>query len=124
MDITVDGEENLTAVECIPLSRFMLCDVSEAIKFVESKAFASLNSCICWIGINASPFCATFPIQMQQAAPTACVKDLPTQCSELKRLKTLKTTISFHRNTYYDAHDIRILVIFNAGQTAEYGLLC
>lgn len=62
---TVDGDEKLEAVECIPISQFGRRDVNETINSVDRKAFASRKSSISLLCITASLFCATLYNQIK-----------------------------------------------------------
>lgn len=63
--ISIDGDDKLNALECLPLSCMYHKAFSESITSIEFKAFPLIICLTGWQRINASPFCFEIYSQMQ-----------------------------------------------------------
>lgn len=98
--------------------------LSHALMLPKPKGFASMNSSVGWLGINASPICALFSSMFQHCAPPATVADPCRQPTRLKELKTLGTLTCYECPKENATYTASIIVICNARRCAESGQLC
>lgn len=122
--VTIDGDDKLNAIGTAPITRVRRRDVTDTLTPAEIKMFASINSSVGWLGIAASPFCATFSSLFQQTAPIATIASLSNQSSRLRKLQRIGTSVHYCRpNDSFD-HVVSVVVFCDAGRSAEAGQLC
>lgn len=120
----VDGNDKLSAIRSTPISRLRRRELEASLSSVEAKSFSFLNFTVGWIRVTFLPFCATSASLNQQAAPFACVRDFIIQAADLRVIKALGSSISFHRPTGNECHQLSITFFADAGRSATNGQLC
>lgn len=124
MTITIDGDDKLNGIYTAPITRTRRRDTTDMLNPAEKRVFASINSSVGWLGITASPFCATFSSLFQQEAPSAAISTLCNQGARLSKLQKLGTATHYPRPGDNLTHAVSIVVFCDAGRTSDAGQLC
>eukprot|EP00178_Gracilaria_changii_P001336 TRINITY_DN1187_c0_g1_i1.p1 TRINITY_DN1187_c0_g1~~TRINITY_DN1187_c0_g1_i1.p1 ORF type:complete len:639 (-),score=88.06 TRINITY_DN1187_c0_g1_i1:5196-7112(-) len=120
--ISIHGDEKLSSYEPYPIDRTRRKQQDEPLNAIELSAFRSLNSSIGWLGIAASPFCATASSVLQQKGPHVKVKDLVTQFNVLRNLKR-RGSLCHYKVPPSGTHPVSVLVFSDASRSIDHGQL-
>eukprot|EP00737_Agarophyton_chilense_P003040 gb/GEZJ01003522.1/.p1 GENE.gb/GEZJ01003522.1/~~gb/GEZJ01003522.1/.p1 ORF type:complete len:354 (-),score=32.73 gb/GEZJ01003522.1/:1281-2342(-) len=107
--VKVHGDDKLIRPEALPIDRNRRRQFREPLNALELASFRSFNSSIGWLGIAASPFCATASSLLQQKGPHVKVSDIVTQFNVLRNLKK-RGTCSRYPCPPKGSYDMSVLV--------------
>ena len=123
MTIMIDADEKMQGYHAPTISRLKRKEQDTLLNGIELASFRSLNSCIGWLGVAASPFCAFTASYLQQKGPAPYVKDMVTQINLLNNLKKRGTSLRFTRPVDNHEYEANIVVFSDASRITDYGQL-
>lgn len=116
---SIKGDEKLTALESVPLTRSRRREINEQMNEIEKSSFMSVNSSLNWLGITASPLCSFYASFLQQRLPLNTVANLTLQSAVLRKLKRFGTTITYTNPPRNKHYNVSVVVFADAGRIEE-----
>lgn len=117
--IRIDTDGKLKNADEYQLLRFRPKELNHNLNKVEKFAFASTNSSLRWIGIATSPFCSLYGLCLQQKVPDLMVCRLIEQANILRKLKVIRTCMSYPGPTNDLQYVLRALAFVDVSKPSE-----
>lgn len=119
----VGGEDTLSALECMSLSRSRRRESDPALMDIETQSLDSINCSIGWPANTDFLLCSGFASTMQRKAPTPTVHAYVNQLCCLKLPKRLETFLHYPTIIFVDSFKSSVLEPSDAWTHNERGQL-